>query len=338
MRITQANLITKTDFDAKLSSLHKKITQNKMKHLLVESELNNLKTFDSGYFNGNSHFEEHDTQNYSIFQPIYRYFNAFSITQYLEYVSEWKSKGLSYESFKAISTSDNRLDPTLNYYGTKIRIKFTGDCLEQQKITYKHGKVVNIYIVYSLGASSSTYSDPTIKNCLFGAVTLTKNADIDKYRYSGDGIGFDRRGSFSFPDGGFGQNIIIFGADMNSSIHVDNKGKDILGIGPMQGLGEQSLTAEKVRSINFTVTSVQFCLSSHYNGANSYLFVIGTEIYEFKAKDSEIVSSPLCLGNISKDWSTDNMKKKKTGFNGYVDDFSVDYDPTSVDDIKDMYI
>ena len=136
-----------------MSSLNKRFSQNKTIHLLVESELNKLKAFDSGYCIEKSHFEEDGTQNYLVLQPIYRYFKVFSITQYLEYVSEWKSKGLSYESFKAISTSDNRLDPTLNYYGTKIRIKFTGDCLEQQKITYKHGKVVNIYIVYSIGAS-----------------------------------------------------------------------------------------------------------------------------------------------------------------------------------------
>ena len=88
-------------------------------------------------------------------------------------------------------------------------------------------------------------------------------------------------------------------------------------------------------SINFTNTNIQFCLSLHYNGANSYLFVNGTEIYKFKAKDSEIVASPLCLRNISKDWSTDNMKR--TGFNGYVHDFSVDYYATSVDDIKDIH-
>ena len=75
-------------------------------------------------------------------------------------------------------------------------------------------------------------------------------------------------------------------------------------------------------------------LSLHYNGANSYLFVNGTEIYKFKAKDSEIVASPLCLGNISKDWSTDNMKK--TGFNRYVYDFSEVYDATDIDDIKDI--
>ena len=89
-------------------------------------------------------------------------------------------------------------------------------------------------------------------------------------------------------------------------------------------------------SINFTVTKKQFCLSLHYNGANSYLFVNGTEIYKFKAKDSEIVASPFCLGNISKDWSTNNMKKK-TGFNGYIYYFSVDFDATDVDDIKDIH-
>ena len=84
---------------------------------------------------------------------------------------------------------------------------------------------------------------------------------------------------------------------MSSSVHVDNKGKNILilGIGPTQGLGEHSLTAEKMYSINFTVTKKKFCLSLHYNGANSYLFVNGTEIIKFKAKDSEIVAIPLNL-------------------------------------------
>ena len=115
--------------------------------------------------------------------------------------------------------------------------------------------MVNIYIVYELGASSSHIDDPTLKNCLFGAVTLTKNADIDKYGYSGYGIGFDRRGSFSFPGGGFGQNVIIFGVDMSSSAHIDNKKKYILvlGKGPTQGL-EHALTVENMYSINFTVT------------------------------------------------------------------------------------
>ena len=104
--------------------------------------------------------------------------------------------------------------------------------------------------------------------------------------------------------------MLIFGADMSTSIYIDNTKKDIsvLGRGPTQGL-ESTLTAEKMHSINFTVTKKKFCLGLHYNGANSYLFVNGTEICKFKAKDSAIVASPLCLGNISKDWSTDNMKK-----------------------------
>ena len=83
------------------------------------------------------------------------------------------------------------------------------------------------------------------------------------------------------------------------------------------------------------MTKKKFCLSLHYNGANSYLFANGTKIYKFKAKDPETVASPLCLGSISKDWSVDNMKK--TGFNDYVYDFSVDYDATDVDDILDIH-
>ena len=94
-----------------------------------------------------------------------------------------------------------------------------------------------------------------LKNCLFEAVTLTKNADIDKYRYSGYGIGFDRRWSFSFPGGGYGQNVLIIGVDMSSSAYIDNKKKGILvlEIGPTQGLAH-TLTAEKMYSTNFTVT------------------------------------------------------------------------------------
>ena len=88
-------------------------------------------------------------------------------------------------------------------------------------------------------------------------------------------------------------------------------------------------------SINFTVIRKNFCLSLHYNGANSYLFLNGTEIIKFKAKDFEIVAAPLCLGSISKDWSVDNLKR--TGFNGYVYDSSIDYDAIAVDDILDIH-
>ena len=103
-------------------------------------------------------------------------------------------------------------------------------------------------------ASSSHNDDPTLKIYLFGAVTLTKNTDIDKYRYSDYGIGFDRRSSFSIPGGEFGQNVLICGVDMSSFAHIDNKKKFILvlGKGPTQGL-EQTWTAEKMYSINFII-------------------------------------------------------------------------------------
>ena len=145
---------------------------------------------------------------------------------------------------------------------------------------------------------------------MFGVVKLTKNTDIGQCRYSGLGIGFDRKGSFSFLGGGFGQNVIIFGVDMSSSVDVDKK-KIILiiGKGPTQGSGKHSLTAEKMYSINFMVTRKKYCLSLHYDEANSYLFVNGTEIIKFKAKDSDILSTSLCLGNISKDWAVDNIRK-----------------------------
>ena len=117
---------------------------------------------------------------------------------------------------------------------------------------------------------------------------------------------------------------------MSFSAHIDNKKKDILVLefGPTQVL-EHML---KIYSINSKEKNEKFCLSLHYNGVNSYLFVNGTEIYKFKAKDFQIVAAPLCLGNISKDWLRDNMKKA-----GFVYDFRADYDATDVDDIKDNH-
>ena len=219
-RLAQANLITKIDFDSKLSSLNRKITAKKSKNLLVENKLKKLRKIDSSYFIGKSHFEEDSTKNYLVFQPLNKYFKVIANT---DYVSSWKSKELSAKTNKPPTTSDNSLSPVVSYYGNKTRVKFAESCSKQPKISYTHENVVNIYIVYELGASSSHANDPTLENCLFGAVTLTKSADIDKYGYSGYGIGFDRRGSFSFPGGGFGQNVLIFGVDMSFSAHIDNK-------------------------------------------------------------------------------------------------------------------
>ena len=153
------------EFDAKLSSINRKITSNKTKHLLVENELNKLKTFDLSYFIGKSHFDEDGTQNYFVFQPLNKYF--ISITNTLSILS-WQSKGLSTENIDPPTTS---LSPSINYVGNKIRVKCTGSCLKQSnKLTFTHKNIVNIYIFYELGTSTSNDNDPTLKNCLFGAL------------------------------------------------------------------------------------------------------------------------------------------------------------------------
>ena len=190
----------------------------------IEHNIKKLQEYDLSYFRGKEYFDEGDgKQNYLVFLSMRKYFKLNSVVNVIDRVLSWRSKGISNESIKPPTTSGNSPTPELNYYNnTKIRVQFTRSCLKQPKFTFIHKKVVNIYIIYELSVSSSHISDPTIKKCLFGAVTLTKNADIEKYRCSGNGIGFDRRSSFSFPSGGFGQNLLIFGGDMSSSIHFDN--------------------------------------------------------------------------------------------------------------------
>ena len=142
----------------------------------------------------------------------------------------------------------------------------------------------------------------TLGNFLFGAVKLTKNADFDKYKYSGYGIGFYLQGSFSLSNGsGFGKNVIIFVADMSLSVHINNKTKDILILGKAstQGLDDIPLTTEEKYFINFSEQQKKFCLSLHYNGTNSLLG---------NGKDSGKTAAPLCLGNVSNNFSADNMK------------------------------
>ena len=123
---------------------------------------------------------------------------------------------MSDEKNNSIKTPNDSITPNLDYYGTKTRLEFNGSCLKQDSVTFNHGKVVNIYIVYEISKSINISNYPTLKNCLFGAVSLTENANIDRYKYSGYGIEFDRHGSFSSPGIGLGQNIIIFRVDMSS--------------------------------------------------------------------------------------------------------------------------
>ena len=159
-------------------------------------------------------------------------------------------------------------------------MNFNGHCLIKNNI-FTAKRVINLYISYTLGSqlrNLNTYF--TLGNCCFGSVKLTKNADLDKYKCTGYGIGFDSRSQFLFTDGSYGKNVIIFGADMSSSVHVDNKRKDILvlGEGPTQGLDATTLTTEAKYPIKITQSGKRF-VSLHYNGSNSFLFVNATKAY-----------------------------------------------------------
>ena len=163
-------------------------------------------------------------------------------------------------------------------------MNFNGHCLIYYISITK--KVINLYISFIADPqlkNLSTYF--TLGNFLFESVKLTKNADIDKCKYSG----FDSRSEFSLSDGSMGKKVIIFGADMSSSVHVDNKEKDILitDEGPTQRFDDITLTTEAKHPINFTQSGKKILLSLHYHGSNSLLFINATKVYQFKARNSE---------------------------------------------------
>ena len=163
--------------------------------MLVENELKKLEKFDAASFRGKNYFEEDGTQNFLVFQPVYKYFEKTG-----NQVSSWKSKGLSDEKIISTTTSTDKSATKTIYDKARIKFGFNGHLLRQNQVTYHHGPVVNIYIVYETSPDTKT-SNIALENCLFDAVKLTKNVDVDQYKYSGFGIGFDSRGSFSHPNG-----------------------------------------------------------------------------------------------------------------------------------------
>ena len=159
-------------------------------------------------------------------------------------------------SDKVIKPSNSdKLVPKLDYTGKRMYVTIRRSCLKQDKITFNHKNIVNIYIAYDLESNLNNF-DTALENCLLEAVKLTKNNDIDKYKYAVYGIGFDSKGTFPCPGGSFAQNVIIFVADMSSSMHANNRTKSILilGEGFTQGLEDTKLYGEKTYSINFTAT------------------------------------------------------------------------------------
>ena len=122
---------------------------------------------------------------------------------------------MSDEKINSITASTYSITPKLSCYGSKIRVKFNGSCVKEDKATYSHETIANICIVYEISKNYNISSYPTLENCFFGAVSLTKHA----------GIGFDRKEEFSFGSNEFYRNATILGADMSSSVHANNKNK-----------------------------------------------------------------------------------------------------------------
>ena len=158
--------------------------------------------------------------------------------------------------------------------------------------------------------SRDTNTKFTLGDCLFGAVKLTDNANPNKYGYSSDSIGFDACSQFSLPIGEWGKMLLflVWTIIHQSILIIGKKDNLVLGEGSTDGLDNTTLTARVKCSVNITRSRKKICLSLHYNAANSFSYTNGVKIYQFKAKDSEIKPYPLCLGNISKDFTVDNMK------------------------------
>ena len=210
--------------------------------------------------NGAKYFSVGIFQNYLVFIPAKKYIKYFSGTTWIE---SWKSNEMSEEKIENITKSDSNF--ALTFVDHRLLLpgmNFNGCCLIKNNISISK-KVINL---------RNLNTDFTLCNCLFGSVKLTRNVDLEKCKYTGYGIGFDFCSRFLFTDGSFGKNVIVFGADMRSSVHVDDKRKDILILveEPIQGLNDTTLTAEAKYPINFTQSGKRFVLSLHCNGSNSF--------------------------------------------------------------------
>ena len=278
--------------------------------------------------NGAKYFSLGILQNYLVFIPAKKYNKYFCDTPRIDSL---KSNVMSGENIENITKSDSNFAPTFADHHLLPDTSFTGHCLINNDISIPKN-VINLYISDTLSPwLRNLNTNFTLNNCLFGSVKQTKSADLDKYKYNSYGIGFDSRSEFLLTEGSVGRK------DMSSSVHVDNDNVDILilGKGPTQGLDDTTLTAEAKFPINFKQPNKRFVLSLHYNGSNSFLFVNTTKMYQFKVKNSEIKDYTLCLGNISKDFKINNMKKVK--LRRVVKIFSVDFNPIDTSDILDIH-
>ena len=266
-------------------------------------------------------------------------------------ITNWRSTGIinysDYYSMNVIEDTKTNLPILKNNKETYVLLQ--GNYFQQNNIIIipnNNKNVINIYVVYKLDPISSTRNiDYTIQNAIFGAIKITKNADYSKNDYTGYGLCFDEDGEFShtvrkvnFDCTTDARNVIIFGADMSSSIHATNRANNIYVMGKefIRGINDTTIYAEKLFHNNFTELGEKFVLSLHYNGDNSYLFANGRQELKFKAKDDQIINEKLCIGNLSSQWT--KRESEKTGLYGNIYDFVADYKPiVGVDPIYDMH-
>ena len=164
-----------------MTSFNRKIVSNKTKDIATEKEFKKLNTFDLSYFLGKNYFDEDGTENYYIFQPISKYLKVAYVND-INHILSWKSRGLNDIKIEYIKTNNYLLNPHMDLYDMSKTIKlFNGSFLNWFPPTILHGDIVNVYIVYEITSNYNDISYPTLENCLFASVKLTKNADINKY-------------------------------------------------------------------------------------------------------------------------------------------------------------
>ena len=337
------SLITKTDFDPKLKSVSDRVTNNKSKDILLDNEIEKLKTlvgssakikFDKVQKENsfNRGFFYYLQQSYLVYECK---INSFIFDN--KKILKWRLTGIfnysDYYSTNGIKDTKTNLPILKNNKETYVLLQ--GNYFQQNNIIIipnNNENVINIY-VYKLDPISSTRNtDYTIQNALFGAIRITKNADYSKDNYTGYGLCFEEGGEFShtvrqgnFDRTTYATNVIIFGVDMGSSIHATNRANNIYVMRKefIQGINDTTIYAEKLFHNNFTELGEKFVLSLHYNGDNSYLFANGRQELKFKAKDDQIINEKLCIGNLSSEWTT--SESEKTGLYGNIYDFVVDY-------------
>ena len=270
-------------------------------------------------------------------------------------ILKWKSTGIfnysDYYSIKSIENTKNEMPILKN--DERLYVYLQGNHFQQNNVLtlsndhVVNKNVVNIYIAYKLDPLASTRDTGfTIQNALFGSMQITKYlTDNSKNNYTGYGICFDEESDFDHTiiEGSFthttdAKNVLIFGVDMNFSVHTTKRVNNIYVMGKCltQGISDTTMYAEKNFYRNFTDFGKKIMLSLHYNGDDSYLFVNGRQELKFQAKTDQLVQEKLCVGNLSDQWTT--TESEKTGVYGKNYDFVVDYEQiVGVKTIYDMH-